>query len=103
MSTDEKTEKPSKPKTAPVQAQPRGDIPWALHVRAWQVYAALGHGNQSAQRIAERGGFGWLELAVLLAEQNPWHYDDAADRFAEFTPYQRARLNDIRARNADSL
>jgi hypothetical protein len=58
--------------TAPVQSNERGEIPWVMHVHAWQVYAALGHGGQSAKRIAERGGFGYLELALMLDYRNPW-------------------------------
>jgi hypothetical protein len=47
-------------KTAPVQGGPC--IPWALHEEAFAVYAEkYGHG-QSAERLAERGGFGAGEL-----------------------------------------
>lgn len=59
-------------KTAPVQSQKRGQIPWDVHVHAWQVYAALGHRSQSAKRIAERGGFGYLELCLMLDFRDPW-------------------------------
>lgn len=61
-------------RTAPVQAQHGGPwrIPWEIHERAWQRYAELGHGSQSAERLAERGGFGIWELAILLAGGNPW-------------------------------
>jgi hypothetical protein len=43
-----------------------GTISWAEHEQAWLTYAARGHGGQSAKRIAERGGFGYLELVDLL-------------------------------------
>ena|SRR5688572_24028212 len=90
------------PKQAPVQGQPgRRDgsftVDWDIHVRAWQVYAALGHGDQSAQRIAERGGFGALEMIVMLAERNPWGICEP------LTEYQLAKLRDLRARGAESL
>lgn len=52
-------------RTAPVQGDgliPGGRIPWALHVLAWQAYGY----NQSAERIAERGGFSWAEIVALL-------------------------------------
>lgn len=58
--------------TAPVQGDRAGRIPWDLHVHAWQVYAALGHRGQSAKRIAERGGFGYLELCLMLDFRDPW-------------------------------
>lgn len=85
------TEQSDTARRAPVQVrQYRGDsapsVPWAVHVRAWQAYAALGHGDQSAERIAERGGFGWQEMVLMLAERNPWRGG------APMTPDQRARF-----------
>ncbi len=58
-------------RTAPVQPA-RGHpfptrIPWHFHERAWSMYAAAGHGSQSAERLAQRGGFGVLELVACLA------------------------------------
>ncbi len=58
-------------RTAPVQVE-RGvafpaRIPWHFHERAWGAYAAAGHGDQSAERLAERGGFGVYELVACLA------------------------------------
>lgn len=53
---------------APVQRGPRGPagtITWAEHVEAWAAYDRRYHG-QTAERIAERGGFGHTELAALL-------------------------------------
>lgn len=87
----------TEPKTAPVQAESRCRIPWDVHVRAWQVYAAIGHGSQSAQRIAERGGFGTYEIALLLAERNPF----APIGVDGLHDHQRARLADLRKRNAE--
>ena len=49
---------------APVQS-PRGTIAWAEHVEAWEQYAKRYRG-QSAERIAERGGFGYHELVTFL-------------------------------------
>lgn len=40
---------------APVQGA--AHIPWSVHVRAWNAYAAKYSKDQSAERIAERGGF----------------------------------------------
>lgn len=59
------------PPTAPVQlgygrtrapAGTPGSVPWAVHVRAWESYAARHGKDQSAARIAERGGFDWREM-----------------------------------------
>jgi hypothetical protein len=43
-----------------------GTVAWAEHEQAWRTYAARGHGGQSAERIAQRGGFGYAELVDLL-------------------------------------
>ena len=44
-----------------------GTIPWDVHLRAWTDYAAAtGHWDQSAERIAERGGFDYYEIQCAL-------------------------------------
>lgn len=61
-------------KRAPVQGDGHGrratrgpgTIAWAEHMEAWSVYSQRGHGGQSAENIAGRGGFGFDELAMLL-------------------------------------
>ena len=55
---------------APVQLstrydKPPGTIEWAEHVVAWKVYAKRFRG-QSAEGIARRGGFSYLELERFL-------------------------------------
>ncbi len=40
-------------------------IPWGLHEMLWRIYADHGHGDQSAERIAERAGFSRGELGML--------------------------------------
>jgi hypothetical protein len=85
------------PSQAPVQADKAGLVPWEIHVRAWQVYAAL-HGDQSALRIAERGGFGWQELALLLAERNPF-----SGEARHLLGHQRERLRLLREAKAEKL
>lgn len=67
-------------KTAPVQGERPGRIPWDLHVNGWTVYAAIGHRSQSAKRMAERGGFGYLELCLLLDFRDPWRQGRPAIR-----------------------
>jgi len=45
---------------------PAGTVAWAEHLEAWGRYASLGHGDQSAERVAERGGFDITEMVFLL-------------------------------------
>ncbi len=53
-------------------AKPSGTIAWAEHVEAWVAYNRM-HKEQSAERLAERGGFGWYELVELLGhEPHTW-------------------------------
>lgn len=74
------SESPSCPgaadRRAPVQGERRiargqaghdaGTIAWEEHVEAWTAYARRYGDDQSAERIAERGGFGYRELLILL-------------------------------------
>jgi hypothetical protein len=45
---------------------PNGSIAWEEHLQAHQQYCAWYGSSQSAERIAERGGFGVFELICLL-------------------------------------
>ena len=63
--------------TAPVQA-PYGTISWAEHVEAWTDYAKH-HKGQSAERIAERGGFGHWELGKHLGHA-PLTFQESSPR-----------------------
>lgn len=60
----------------PVQGEgkkPSGSITWSEHVKAWEIYDRKWRCGQSAERLAERGGFGWLELVDLLGyEPTTW-------------------------------
>ena len=77
---------------APVQADLRwtrglpgsvpGTIPWDVHLRAWDGYAAVGHDTQSAERIAERGGFSYYEIQCALLG----HYDECISCRTEHPP-----------------
>ena len=40
-------------------------VPWIIGAQAWGVYAQSQGCDQSAARIAERGGFGECEMDVL--------------------------------------
>ncbi len=62
-----------KEKRAPVQGArvlritiPAGTVDWSEHLEAWEKYAARHGRDQSAERIAERDGFGLLELLCYL-------------------------------------
>lgn len=47
-------------------AHPEGTVSWDEHVEAWQEYDKRWRSGQSAERIAERGGFCWGELRDFL-------------------------------------
>lgn len=44
---------------------PPGTMTWEEHVAVWEVYAKRYGSNQSAKRIAARGGFGYGEIVLL--------------------------------------
>ncbi len=56
-------------RSAPVQTHGERDVPWEVSAEAWKEYAAQGHGDQSHERLCERGGFGVAELAILLYDR----------------------------------
>jgi sterol desaturase/sphingolipid hydroxylase (fatty acid hydroxylase superfamily) len=65
------------PGRAPVQGEatndrrgyrPPGHVAWDEHVLAWKEYHRHHH-EQDAGRIAERGGFGFWEMADLLGHE----------------------------------
>lgn len=58
-------------KRAPVQGDAEhkkaaGSISWDEHLRAWSAYAAKYGRSQTAERLAERGGFSYGELVAFL-------------------------------------
>lgn len=57
-----------------------GWIPWALAEIAYKAYAKDGHGSQSLERLAERGGFGWNELLACLRGS----YNNNTSAFEDF-------------------
>lgn len=42
-------------------------IPWPLAETVYQAYSHLFGTSQSLERIAERGGFGWAEVAEIFS------------------------------------
>ncbi len=57
-------EKPER--RAPVQGYHGEAIPWRVHRLAWEAYAKKYGKQQSAERIAERGGFGCEEMDMFV-------------------------------------
>lgn len=56
---------------APVQACDKakkgyGTISWSEHLEAYSSYSARYGTGQTAERLAERGGFGYIELVDFL-------------------------------------
>ena len=45
---------------------PPGTISWSDHLRVYEAYRMIHGSSQSAERIAERQGFGWSEIVLLL-------------------------------------
>jgi len=60
---------------APVQGDyrptkcPPGTISWTEHLEAWDAYDKKWRCGQSAERIAERCGFSYMELCDLLGHK----------------------------------
>lgn len=48
--------------------KPSGSIEWSEHVEAWGAYGKK-YPGQSAERIAERGGFSYGELLAFLGHE----------------------------------
>lgn len=46
-----------------------GTISWSEHLEAWTAYCARYGSSQSAERLAERGGFGFNELCGFLGHE----------------------------------
>ncbi len=55
-----------------------GTVPWSAAERAYKGYVAAGHGGQSLERVAERGGFSAGEFAVMYQgyKYNDRRFDD---------------------------
>lgn len=46
-----------------------GTISWEEHLLAWSAYDARYRSDQSAERLAERGGFSYGELVEFLGRE----------------------------------
>ena len=53
-------------KRFPMQDGP--DIDWTTAEKIYEIYRKLYGTTQSLERLAERGGFGWEEVALLVKE-----------------------------------
>lgn len=79
MATDEERHCPTCicGRRAPVQGDPRrepnghgpGTITWHEHLQVWSAYAQKYGTQQSAERMAERGGFGYGEIVYLTGRE----------------------------------
>ena len=49
--------------------KPAGTVTWAEHLESFEVYAKRYGREQSAERLAERGGFGYYEMAGFLGHE----------------------------------
>lgn len=49
--------------------KPAGSITWAEHLEAYAAYSARYGTSQSAERLNERGGFGYGELVMFLGHE----------------------------------
>lgn len=60
---------------APMQGEfgknkkPPGTISWKEHLEAYEVYGKKYGHQQSAERLADRGGFGWNEFIFLMKRE----------------------------------
>ncbi len=55
--------------------RPAGTVPWSVGVAAWERYAARYGRDQSVERIAERGGFGFGEMHLFLGPSWVEHFE----------------------------
>lgn len=51
--------------------QPGGFVPWYVAEAAYKTYVQYGGRGQSLERVAQRGGFGDVELLCFLLGENP--------------------------------
>jgi hypothetical protein len=58
---------PPRPSSAPGTVP--GTISWEEHEQAWREYARRYGTSQSAERLAQRGGFSWWELVDYLGHE----------------------------------
>jgi len=71
MTTDPNTRIPVQPSRE--LGKPAGTIAWSEHLIAWGEYDRKWRCGQSAERVAERGGFGYCELLEFLcAHPETW-------------------------------
>lgn len=75
----------------PDNHRPPGTVSWAEHQQAWDEYHRH-HREQSAVRIAARGGFGWSEMKTLLGhDPETWRPDEDENHEARADASRRDR------------
>ena len=50
------------------RTQVPGSIAWSEHLEIWEVYAQKYGRSQSAERLAQRGGFGFYEIEFITGK-----------------------------------
>ncbi len=50
-------------------AKPSGTISWEEHEEVWAAYDKMWRTGQSAERMAQRGGFGYREATELVGHE----------------------------------
>lgn len=67
------TERRAPVQRSPQLGKPSGSVSWTEHAEAWIDYSKRYGTSQSAERIAERGGFSYGELLDhLKREPSTW-------------------------------
>lgn len=51
------------------KSHPQGSVTWEEHLEAYVKYATRYGNNQSPERLAKRGGFGYAEITELLGHE----------------------------------
>lgn len=69
-------------------------MPWAVADRAWAAYSAQYGREQSVERLAQRGGFGWGEMDMLFPG---WR--DATDQWKALAAERDALRVEVREAN----
>lgn len=55
--------------------RPAGQVPWGVAEEAYKVYSRRYGTSQSLEHLADRGGFGWSELVMLLQDRDDDAYE----------------------------
>jgi hypothetical protein len=89
-------------RTFPIQQGRRGDpphptrIPWSVADKAYSVYSAHYGSDQTLERLAERGGFGWEEMDRFYP---PWRNEvSEIEKWRQIAATAQQERDELRAR-----